>query len=170
MITGREGADSETWFYAEIVSPTVVEYLTQRDSVRRGVLACVALANMANHYFHARQPVASLRNFRTELRKNGAFRLVEDVANGTKHVKRGTRSNDKHLGFEDIGAQEINFGNLRCGWPFHGTEVMVEDDGNLWLLSQLVTAADEMWRNKLANRDLTAGNVDPLSKGYGSGP
>jgi hypothetical protein len=30
-----------------------------------------------------------------------------------------------------------------------GTEAMVEDDGNLWLLSQLVQAVDETWRAKL---------------------
>jgi hypothetical protein len=146
MITGREGDDAAIWFYREIVQPTVAEFLTERESVRRVVLACIVLSHMADHYFHARHPVSSLGDFRTELRENGAFRLIEDVTNGTKHVKRGR---DGRLGFEDIGAQEISFGNLHAGWPISGTEAMVEDDGNLWLLSQLVQAVDEMWRAKL---------------------
>jgi hypothetical protein len=146
MITGREGDDAATWFYRGIVQPTVAESLTERDSVRRGVLACIALAHMADHYFHARKPVASRKDFSKELRKNGAFRLVEDVTNGTKHVKRGR---DGRLGFEDIGAQQITCGNLRSGWPISGKEVMVEDNENFWLLAELITVADEMWRAKL---------------------
>jgi hypothetical protein len=149
MITGREGCDAAVWFYREIVQPTVAEALTQRDSVQRGVLACVVLAHMANHYFHTKHPFPNLDEFQKELRKNGAFRLVEGVTNGTKHVKRGTRPHDKHLGFEDIGAREIACDTLLCGGPISGTEVFVEDDGNLWLLSQLVMSADEMWRAKL---------------------
>jgi hypothetical protein len=149
MRTGREGCDAAAWFYSEIVQPTVAEALTERDSVRRGVLACVVLTHMANHYFHASRPFASLDEFQKELRKNGAFRLVEGVTNGTKHVKRGTRPHDKHLGFEDIGAQEIACGTLLCGGPISGTEVMVEDNGNIWHLSQLIMTADEMWRTKL---------------------
>src|ERR1700730_3140902 len=77
MITGREGDDAAIWFYREIVQPTVAEFLTERESVRRVVLACIVLSHMADHYFHARHPVSSLGDFRTELRENGAFRLIE---------------------------------------------------------------------------------------------
>jgi hypothetical protein len=149
MITGREANDAANWFYSEVVQPTVADSLKHTDSVRLGILACFVLAHMADHYFHARHPVPNLGDFRAELRKNGAFRLVDDVTNGTKHVKKGR---DGRLGFEDVGAQEINMGNLRCGWPINGTEVMVEDNKNLWLLSQLTEAADEMWKAKLARQ------------------
>jgi hypothetical protein len=148
--TGRESDDAAVWFYREIVQPTVAESLTERDSVRRGVLACIVLTHMADHYFHARKPVAKKDEFQEELRKNGAFRLIEDVTNGTKHVKRVTKSGKViRLGFEDIVAQEINLGNLHAGWPISGKEVMVEDGKNIWLLAQLITIVDEMWRTKL---------------------
>ena len=76
MITGREGDDAAIWFYREIVQPTVAEFLTERESVRRVVLACIVLSHMADHTF-MRHPVSSLGDSRTELRANGAFWLIE---------------------------------------------------------------------------------------------
>jgi hypothetical protein len=146
MITGREGYDPASWFYDEIVQPSVAESLRQTDNLRLGILACFVLAHMADHFFHARHPAPGLDAFRKELRGNGAFRLIDDLTNGVKHVKRGR---DGRLGFDDLGEQEITAGNMHCGWPINGKEIMVEDAENLWLLSQLIEAADEMWKAKL---------------------
>jgi hypothetical protein len=152
MISKRETPDAAAWFYIKIVQPTVAEALAQRDSIRRGVIACIALTHIADHYFHARHPLPKKDKFFKELRKNGAFRLVQDVTDGTKHAKRITKDGKiERLGFEDVTSQEINLGNMRSGWPISGTEVMVADKGNLWLLSQLIPLVDEMWRTEWLN-------------------
>jgi hypothetical protein len=77
-----------------------------------------------------RHPVSSLGDSRTELRANGAFWLIEMSRMGPS-----TSNEDVMVGSVSriSGAQEISIGILHAGWPISGTEVMVEDDGNLWL-------------------------------------
>lgn len=151
MSTDREGDDKAVGFYTKIVKPTIVESRQRPDDMRLAILACLVLSHMAEHYYQARiQTVVgsvSAQAFRETLRnENGAFRLIADIADAAKHVKRGR---DGRLGYDNIGAQPIDISNLRAGWPINGTQVMAEDGSNLWLLSQLVTVADKMWQTKL---------------------
>jgi hypothetical protein len=147
----REGDDAE-WFYRVVMQPTVTEFLAHPDDMRRGVLAALVVSHIAEHYFEARKPIqgsANTQAFRQSLRdENGAYRLIADVADATKHVLRG-RQNGRQMAFEDVEARRIDFSNLRCGWPFAGIQVMVRDGDTVWLLSRLIKAATEMWEAKL---------------------
>lgn len=147
----RKSEDQALWFFREVVDPTVTEFMSDTADVRRGCAACLVLAAMSEHFLAARphdaEGCSTPQQFRGALRaKNWAFGQVVDVSNATKHVHR----TPKRIGFEDIGAQNIHVGNMRCNWPINGREVMVETQpGRLWLLKHLVQTASEMWRNKL---------------------
>ncbi|HYG87247.1 MAG TPA: hypothetical protein VD978_13400 [Azospirillum sp.] len=107
---------------------------------------------MADHYFHARPELregyADANAFRRAIgESHWALRQVIGVANATKHVER----RPGRVGYQDVSSQSITCGNLRAGWPISGTQVMIEvDGGEFWLLSRLVEAAREFWRNRLA--------------------
>jgi hypothetical protein len=106
---------------------------------------------MSDHYFYSRP--ASVEGsldadaFRRSVSgKNWAVGQVIGVANATKHVQR----RPGRVGYQDVSVQEINAGNLRCGWPINGTEVMIEvKEDELWLLSDLVEEAVNFWRLRL---------------------
>jgi hypothetical protein len=143
--------DDALTFLREMVEPTVAEFLERPDDRRRGCLACLCLASMADHYFHARPGSRDGCDNADAFRRyvgglNGAVKQVIGVANATKHVERRRG----RVGYQDVSAQQINLGNMRCGWPFTGTQVMVEvEDGYVWLLSDLVEAAVAFWRDRV---------------------
>ncbi len=148
QIAGDEGLT----FFRDMVEPTVAEFLARPDDRRRGCLACLCLASMADHYFHARPAFrdgcGDADAFRRKIAgASWAVGQVIGIANATKHVVR----RPGRVGYEDIAERQIAFGNLRCGWPINGRQVMVEvEGGKLWLLSHLAQAALEFWRGRLA--------------------
>ena len=80
---------SPEWFLAEIVQPTVDEFLRSPDPdrVRRAMLAALTVSSLADHIGVA-QRSRSPREFRDELAEEcPAFALVRDVADATKHVR-----------------------------------------------------------------------------------
>lgn len=85
--------------------------------------------------------------FRASSRKdNWAVGQVNEIANATEHVIR----HGSGISYGDLGAHEIAVGNLRCGWPINGDQVMVETSpGTLWLVKDLVASADEWRKGKL---------------------
>lgn len=138
-------------FYMEVVEPTVTSFLNKPNDKRLACLACLCLSALAEHYIHAtteREAAASaLKAFRISSRnENWAIGQVNDIANATKHViRRGSG-----LGYQDINTEEIIVGNLQCGWPINGEEVMVETSPDkLWLVTDLVETTNEWWRTKL---------------------
>lgn len=144
-------ASDAATFFAEMVLPTVAEFLRDRADKRRGCLACLALASMSDHYFYTPGAVVNgnpdANSFRqSHSAANWAVGTVIGVANATKHVRR--RSG--RAGFNDVFADDISFGNMRCGWPINGREVMVEvAPGDVWLLSELVEEAASYWKAKV---------------------
>jgi hypothetical protein len=138
-------------FYQQVVAPTVAEFLARPDNHRLACLACLCLSAVAEHYTHATaeasEAASAIKALRRSSREeNWAVGQVNDIANATKHVVR----NGSGVGYHDFGAQEISFGNLRCGWPINGTQVMVETEpGTLWLVTDLVASADQWWKGKL---------------------
>jgi hypothetical protein len=143
--------DDALAFFQEMVEPTVAEFLVRPDDRRSGCLACLSLASMSDHYFHSRpesvegaQDADAFR--RAVSAKNWAVGQVIGVANATKHVRR----RPGRVGYQDVSVQEISMGNLRCGWPINGTEVMIEvKEDDLWLLSDLVEEAIKFWKLRL---------------------
>ena len=135
-----------------MVEPTVSEFLADPSDHRKGCLACLCLASMADHFFHARPDsrggCKDADSFRAMVGKSDwAVGQIIGIANATKHVERRRG----RVGYQDVSAQKITLGNLRCGWPFNGSQVMVETKaGELWLLSHLVEAAMVYWRNRVA--------------------
>ena len=138
-------------FYHEVVAPTVSDFLNRPHDRRLACLACLCLSSMAVHYIHAVAEPAKISkeisSFWTAVRaENWAVGQVHDIANATKHViRRGPG-----VGYGDVSSQQIVVGNLRAGWPFAGMQVMVEvEPGNVWLVKDLVEAANQWWRDKL---------------------
>ncbi|MBB3264072.1 hypothetical protein FHW79_001687 [Azospirillum sp. OGB3] len=152
MLDALSEGDGAVEFFREMVEPTVAEFLDRPDDRRLGCLACLCLASMADHYFHARPRMRDERadpnGFRRKIgESHWAVRQVIGVANATKHVVRLTG----RVGYQDISAQPITCANLRAGWPINGNQEMVEvEGGELWLLADLVEAALEFWRDRLA--------------------
>ena len=144
--------DNAAEFFHEFVEPTVAEFLAHPSDRRLGCLACLCLASMADHYFHARpKPIdghTDPNRFRATIGdSNWAAGQVIGVANATKHVLRLSG----RVGYDDISSQDITCDNLQCDWPINGTVVII-DVGNddQWLLSTLVEEAIKYWRNRLA--------------------
>jgi hypothetical protein len=128
--------DDALAFFQEMVEPTVAEFLTRPDDRRRGCVACLSVEGSLDADAFRRSVSG----------KNWAVGQVIGVANATKHVQR----RPGRVGYQDVSVQEINAGNLRCGWPINGTEVMIEvKEDELWLLSDLVEEAVNFWRLRL---------------------
>ena len=94
-MTTDHAADPALAFFREVVEPTVMEFLADPADKRRGCLACLAVAGMTEHYFHARPALAAggeaaLKKLKGALRdENKILGWIADVANATKHVERG---------------------------------------------------------------------------------
>jgi hypothetical protein len=137
-------------FYQSVVEPTVAEFFARPSDERLACLACLCLSALAEHYVHATAEASGAKSIVKALRlssrsDNWAVGQVNDIANATKHVIRSGPG----IGYRDVGAQEITVGNLRCGWPINGVQVMVETSpGTLWLVRNLVASADEVVERK----------------------
>lgn len=141
-------------FFREVVEPTVREFLADPADKRRGCLACLALAGMTEHYFHASSDLAQggkprLTALKGELRReNAAIGWIADVANATKHVERPEKRGNR-IGYGDVATLVTNqCGVIRAGWPLGGKEVVVGSECE-WLLSELVGETMRFWRGKL---------------------
>lgn len=138
-------------FYKQVVEPTVAEFFAHPSDKRLACLACLCLSALAEHYVHATAETSEAKSIVKALRlssrrDNWAVGQVNDIANATKHVTRSGPG----IGYGDLGAQEIAIGNLRCGWPINGVQVMVETSPDeLWLVTDLVESANEWWKRKL---------------------
>lgn len=152
MLDALSEGDGAIEFFREIVEPTVAEFLNRSDDRRLGCLACLCLASMSDHYFCARPRLrdecADANVFRRKIgQSHWAVRQVIGIANATKHVQRLPG----RVGYQDISRQSITCSNLSAGWPISGNQVMIEvEGGDLWLLADLVEAALEFWRDRLA--------------------
>jgi hypothetical protein len=148
----REAAAEAATFFAEMVLPSVAEFLRERADKRRGCLACLALASMSDHFFRTQgTPVAPHRDAdscrRSHAAVNWSVGTIIGIANATKHALR----KPGRVGFGDVFADDIAWGNLRCGWPINSREVMVQvAPDNLWLLSDLVGEAARYWAGKVS--------------------
>lgn len=160
--------DAATWFYREVVEPTVIEFLGKPDDIRLGCLACIALSSMVEHYYHARRQELGGQNaqdFRRSLAELSAAEIVFDVANATKHVVADRK---RPYGFKAVEKIELNdasyksnenessidFGDLE--FPI-GSQVMVPAGNDLiCVLAAQVEAVHEMWCSKLGIRDSRA--------------
>ena len=142
--------DDALLFFNEVVEPTVKEFMADRANKRLGCLACLALASMTEHYFHARLDHAygKKNEFKGAIRKeNRAVGWIADAANATRHVLRPDESSG--IGYGDMQRLEIGLvGVLRAGWPIGGEEVLVGREHE-WRLSTLIEDALSFWQGKL---------------------
>jgi hypothetical protein len=141
---------TDTEFFAQIVSPTVAEFSRHRGDIRLGVLACLVLQAMNEHYF--RHNVTDPDKvygctkgdaFKKALRETDwSFGQIMDIANGTKHADK--RFFDLHLQRPGV------CGIARCGFPMSSANHVFIDDDNAWLLYQLTEHVVEVWRERLS--------------------
>lgn len=140
-------------FFTEVVEPTVLEFLNDGGSLRRGVLAALVLTHMADHLFHAtprtRPFDAEFETFKADLAGEcGAVGLMLEVANATKHLVR--RKSDQ-LHYSAIQAREAMCGEFMCGMRLGESLVFVKPtDADYEVhLDQWVAEAWRFWRLKL---------------------
>lgn len=151
--TGRSIVMTDAEFFVRIVVPTVEEFARNPGDVRRGVLACIVLQSMADHYVANRlvdpgmskaQKRRRLEKFNEDLReKDKAFAKVGDVANGTKHARQ--EFVDLHL------ERPAVCGIMRCGFPLSSRPYVFMDEDNAWLLCLLTGHVAEMWQMMLGS-------------------
>jgi hypothetical protein len=136
-------------FFACIVIPTVEDFSRNPENVRLGVLACLVLQAMCDHYFHHNQSNASKvgncanrHQFRAEAARNDrAFDQIMHIANGTKHAKKSFFD----LHHEIPGA----YGVMRFGFPMTSEKYVFMDDDNTWPLYLLTELVAKAWKSKL---------------------
>ncbi len=140
---------SDIEFFREIVQPTIEDFVKRPGDIRLGVLACLVLQAMNEHYYqHNRSDLDKVRGcadvdaFKHALRMDDwAFGQIMDVANATKHVH--TRSGKK---FSDLHHEVPGAcGVMRCGFPISAQKYVFIDEENAWLLCQLVEYVTEKW-------------------------
>ena len=150
MSESPQTEDDALLFFREIVEPTVAEFMATRSDKRRGCLACLALASLTEHFFHARPDlvVVGSAEFKARIRKeNWAVGAIADVANATRHVL-GDKRRGK-WGYGDVSTHQLNAcGIMRAGWPLGGQEVLVGPDC-AWRLPELIECTMTFWRQKL---------------------
>jgi hypothetical protein len=143
--------NNDVEFFTKIVLPTVDDFTKNPDDIRLGVLACLVLQAMNEHYFRYtlidpnksdKDNEIELGNFKGALRgKDWAFGQIMDIANGTKHALR--RFFDLH--HENPGA----VGVARAGFPLSSRNYVFIDEDNAWLLYQLTEHVAQAWKVKL---------------------
>jgi hypothetical protein len=138
-------------FLNEIVLPTVADFSRHPGDIRLGVLACLVLQAMNEHYFlhNTFDPKKTregndveLGRFKKSLRDGDwVFGEIMDIANGAKHAKER---------FFDLHLQQPNVcGVMRCGFPLSSADHVFTDDENSWLLYQLTEHVTKVWKTKL---------------------
>jgi hypothetical protein len=141
-------------FFTQIVLPTVADFSRNPGDIRLGVLACVVLQAMNEHYFHHNQAdpgrvhgCISVADFKGALRtRDWSFGQIMDIANGTKHAvpKPGkTGLNDLHQ------AVPNEMGVLRAGFPLSPERHLFIDGDNAWMLNMLTDHVAETWKTIL---------------------
>ncbi len=146
--------DRALWFFREIVEPTVKEALQDWDDLRRSCLAAIALASMADHYFHARpKPLDGCTTedkFRAHMGSlSWDYGLVLEVANGVKHA---VRRDPIAPGMAQIQQRSLGLGIGRVGeMRLNGAiQVVVEfAPGQFHTLERLIAQSAAMWRTRL---------------------
>jgi len=154
------------WF-RDVVEPTVSEFLAEPGSKRRGCLAALAIAAMADHFYQARPDIQAqykrVQDFRNSIwakRQNGppgpgrnaTISILHDVANATKHVRRmdPREKEPGRMGYQDIHATRFNVcGVMRSGWPLSSEPEVLVGENLEWRLVELLACAMEFWRAKL---------------------
>jgi len=138
-------------FFATIVLPCVSDFSKSPGDIRLGVLACVVLQAMNEHYFyHNKFDPRKVYNcnevaaFKGALRAHDvAFGKIMDIANGTKHATK--KFFDLH---REIPAA---CGILRAGFPLSPERYVFIDGDNVWLLYQLTEHVAEAWKARLGS-------------------
>ena len=75
-------------YLSTIVAPTIAEYATERTSVRRAFLACVAAFHMIDYLAESKRPATVRSQVRSEC---PSFILIDRVANAFKHKSTGSK-------------------------------------------------------------------------------
>jgi hypothetical protein len=145
---------TEVEFFDLIVVPTVEDFLRNPGNIRLGVLSCIALQAMNEHYYHANKSNLSGKSksqFKKELRdRDFAFRQVMDIANGTKHVVLDSGENAGKSPINDLHLEvPAECGIARCGFPLSSEPYVFVDDENKWLLCQLAEHVLRKWKETL---------------------
>lgn len=121
-------------YMAEIVLPTVEDYVADTSSRRRAYLACIVTYHMEDYLKAAGviDPHAAMM-----ARCDGAWMVVKGVANGSKH-RHGTKGKDQvvFLAGSDQYRPPAVAGELECGFSiigdYEGSIVVPTDDEGLW--------------------------------------
>lgn len=136
-------------FLNQIVLPTVEDFSRHPGEIRLGVLACLILQAMNEHYFRHNESdpnrvhnCTKIDDFKKALReKDWSFGQIMDIANGAKHANK--RFFDLH--HERPGV----CGVARCGFPLSSADYVFMDDNNSWLLCQLTEHVANAWKTTL---------------------
>lgn len=92
--------DAVDEFMDEIVAPTVKEFFSELDNIRRAKLACITVSSLGDYFVHERLNLCSLavqteKDERQRVTKHlkdwsnqcSDFGLVRDIGDATKHMK-----------------------------------------------------------------------------------
>jgi hypothetical protein len=132
-------------FFTQIVLPTVEEFSRNPGDIRRGVIACLTLQAMNEHYFHnnifdseksKKVNDKLLGDFKKDLQINSAaFRYIMEIANGTKHATKR---------FYDLTLQAPGVcGIAQCGFPMSSEDYVFTDKEYTWPLRLLTDHVSE---------------------------
>ncbi|WDD94659.1 hypothetical protein Bsp3421_004793 [Burkholderia sp. FERM BP-3421] len=153
---------SPAQFFASTVKPTVDEFMTDVQNIRRGRLAAIVLYHMADHAAlegydgNDRQIMnARLDKLRQELGDACPdFTLIHDIADASKHARLSVPK--KAAPRQISTAEQLTRPPGFFGVPF-GTGVFNEaswvivtfDDGKARPLAGIVRSVTEMWEKRL---------------------
>lgn len=151
-------------FFEEIVKPTVDEYLTQRQDIRRGRLAAIVLNHLVD-YWHvdtgeSKNTIHAALRADTLIPNHPGYSfagIVRDLADASKHAKLTRKNPPPQL--TDAGqVQQHCIGALNTA-PLNTvplgvvvpTDVRVTlDDGKSFILSDVIREVTDAWNKQLA--------------------
>lgn len=121
-------------YMAEMVLPTLEEYVAETSSRRRAYLACIVTYHMVDYL-----KAAGIKDPEADMRANceAAWRLVKGVANGSKHQQSTKQRNQMpFLAGSDQYRPPAVVGELECGFSelgdHEGSIMVPTDDDFLW--------------------------------------
>lgn len=150
-----ENKERATKYYIEIVKPTVDEFMNDKCSIRKGMLASITMNHIIDYLY---DDSSKSDGFRVSSSECDALNTIKDVCNASKHCEltRGTPSIKSSEQITQDDVQSLFFAPFGTGGFLEASYVFVklndEINGDKFkCLPNLIKEAEDYWDKRLSS-------------------